>query len=102
MHRQVGDLSLDERGVARHGLLIRHLVLPNRLAGSRAVLDFVARNVSVDSYVNIMDQYRPAYRAIRYSELSRVITMKEYDEALEYAHRLGLHRGFEWRDHVRN
>lgn len=102
MHRQVGDLSLDERGVARHGLLIRHLVLPNRLAGSRAVLDFVARNVSVDSYVNIMDQYRPAYRAIRYSELSRVITMREYDEALEYAHRLGLHRGFEWRNHLRN
>jgi putative pyruvate formate lyase activating enzyme len=102
MHRQVGDLSLDEGGVARRGLLIRHLVLPNRLAGSRAVLDFIARNVSVDSYVNIMDQYRPAYRAIRYSELSRGITMKEYDEALEYAHRLGLHRGFEWRDHVRN
>jgi putative pyruvate formate lyase activating enzyme len=102
MHRQVGDLSLDEGGVARRGLLIRHLVLPNRLAGSRAVLDFIARNVSVDSYVNIMDQYRPAYRAIRYSELSRGITMKEYDEALEYAHRLGLHRGFEWRDHLRN
>ena len=94
MHRQVGDLSLDERGIARRGLLIRHLVLPNRLAGSRTVLDFIARNVSLDAYVNIMDQYRPAYRAIRYSELSRGITAKEYNETVEYARRLGLHRGF--------
>jgi putative pyruvate formate lyase activating enzyme len=102
MHRQVGDLSLDERGIAQRGLLIRHLVLPNRLAGSGAVLDFIARDVSLDSYINIMDQYRPAYRAIRYSELSRGITTKEYTEALEYAHRLGLHRGFEWRGHSMN
>jgi putative pyruvate formate lyase activating enzyme len=102
MHRQVGDLSLDEKGVARRGLLIRHLVLPNRLAGSRAVLDFIAGNVSLDSYVNIMDQYRPAYRAIRYNELSRGITAKEYTETIEYARQLGLHRGFAWRGHPMN
>ncbi len=102
MHRQVGDLSLDETGVASRGLLIRHLVLPNRLAGSRAVLDFIAKEVSVDSYVNIMDQYRPAYKAIRYSELSRGITMKEYHEALDYAHGLGLHRGFTWDGRLMN
>ena len=102
MYRQVGDLSLDEKGVAQRGLLIRHLVLPNRLAGSRAVLEFIAKDVSLDSYVNIMDQYRPAYRAICYSELSRGITTKEYAETVVYARRIGLHRGFEWRDHPMN
>lgn len=96
MHRQVGDLVLDERGIARRGLLIRHLVLPNRLAGSRMVLDFIAQRISVYSYVNIMDQYRPAYRALRYNELSRMIKTREYSEVLEYASRLGLHRGFLW------
>lgn len=94
MHRQVGDLMVDARGIARRGLLIRHLVLPNGLAGSRAVLDFISRDVSPSTYVNIMDQYRPAYRALRYSELSRSIKESEYREVLEYASAVGLHRGF--------
>ncbi|MEK6570937.1 MAG: radical SAM protein, partial [Bacteroidota bacterium] len=59
MHRQVGDLLVDERGIALRGLLIRHLVLPNRIAGSEKVLKFIAEEISIDSYVNIMDQYRP-------------------------------------------
>jgi putative pyruvate formate lyase activating enzyme len=94
MHRQVGDLVVDANGIARKGLLIRHLVLPNDLAGSRAVLDFIARDVSPSTYVNIMDQYRPAYRALRYYELSRMIKESEYHEALEYASTVGLRRGF--------
>lgn len=94
MHSQVGDLEIDDRGIAQRGLLIRHLVLPNRLAGSRAVLEFVSREVSVNSYINIMDQYRPAYRAIRFDELGRTITAREYEEVLELASALGLHRGF--------
>lgn len=94
MHRQVGDLEIDRRGIARRGLLIRHLVLPNDLAGSRAVFDFISRDVSKSTYVNIMDQYRPAYRALRYSDLSRTIKVSEYREALEYASFTGLHRGF--------
>ena len=93
MHRQVGDLRLSACGLAERGLLIRHLVLPNQLAGSRRVLDFIARDVSKDSYVNIMEQYHPSYHAGRYSELSRWITSVEYREAVEYAYRLGLRRG---------
>jgi putative pyruvate formate lyase activating enzyme len=102
MHGQVGDLEIGEDGIARRGLLIRHLVLPNGLAGSRKVLEFVSRDVSMNSYVNIMDQYRPAYRAIRYNELGRTITAGEYDEVLELASSLGLHRGFVRGNHKLN
>lgn len=94
MHRQVGDLVVDAAGIAQRGLLVRHLVLPNGLSGSRAVLDFISHEVSPSTYVNIMDQYRPAYRALRYSSLSRTIKETEYREALEYASGVGLHRGF--------
>jgi putative pyruvate formate lyase activating enzyme len=94
MHRQVGDLEVEENGTAKRGLLIRHLVLPNKLAGSEKVLDFIASTISVHSFVNIMDQYRPAYRALRYDQLSRMITTREYEEVVEYASSLGLHRGF--------
>jgi putative pyruvate formate lyase activating enzyme len=93
MYRQVGDLELNQHGVAKRGLLVRHLVLPNDIAGSRAVLEFIAREVSVNSYVNIMDQYRPAFRALRYHCLNRPITSGEFREVTEYAKRLGLHRG---------
>jgi putative pyruvate formate lyase activating enzyme len=98
MQRQVGGLMMDEAGVAWRGLLIRHLVLPNRIAGSFAVLDFIAREVSLHAYVNIMDQYRPQYRAYRSRELNRPISSKEFTEVLEHARKLGLHRGFEAHD----
>ncbi len=102
MHRQVGDLELNQNGIARRGLLVRHLVLPNGLAGSRAVIDFIANEISRDTYINIMDQYRPAFRASRYPELDRPITLAEFDEVVNYAQRRGLHRGFENRiDRVR-
>ena len=102
MHSQVGDLVIDDRGIAERGLLIRHLVLPNRLAGSRKVLEFISREVSLNSYVNIMEQYRPAYRAIRYTELGRAIKAGEYEEVLEWASALGLHRGFPQTEHALN
>jgi putative pyruvate formate lyase activating enzyme len=102
MHSQVGDLEVDDRGIAQRGLLIRHLVLPNRLAGSRGVLEFVSRELSVNSYINIMEQYRPAYRAIRYNELGRTISVGEYEEVLEWASALGLHRGFPQTEHALN
>jgi putative pyruvate formate lyase activating enzyme len=95
MHRQVGDLACEGNGLARRGLLIRHLVLPNRIAGSRRVLGFIAHEVSVDSYVNIMDQYQPRYRAVDMSELNRRATRAEYCEVISYALTAGLHRGFE-------
>jgi len=94
MHRQVGDLKVDERGIAYRGLLIRHLVLPNNLAGSEKVLEFISEELSKECYVNIMAQYRPCGRAYEYEELSRRPTSTEYLKVVDYARRLGLHSGF--------
>jgi putative pyruvate formate lyase activating enzyme len=94
MHRQVGDLMLDERGIAYRGILIRHLVMPHGVAGTREIIAFIARRVSANSYVNIMDQYRPLYRAGEYPEIDRLITSQEYREAIEMAKDAGLRRGF--------
>jgi putative pyruvate formate lyase activating enzyme len=94
MHRQVGDLQISPSGIARRGLLIRHLVMPEGTAASESVLEFIARELSVHSYVNIMDQYRPEYRAHEYPEISRRITRKEYAEAIRIARRHHLYRGF--------
>jgi Uncharacterized Fe-S protein PflX, homolog of pyruvate formate lyase activating proteins len=90
MYRQVGDLKTDE-GIACRGLLIRHLILPNDLAGSKEVLRFVS-GLSKDSYVNIMDQYRPEGEAWDYEELGRRPTRKEFYRAMEMAKEFGLHR----------
>ena len=92
MHRQVGDLALDERGIAQSGLLVRHLVLPNNLAATREVMRFLATEISQDTYVNIMDQYRPAYKAVGHPEIGRRITSEEYTEALRIAGAEGLWR----------
>lgn len=94
MQKQVGCLEIDGKGIAVRGLLIRHLVLPNNIAGSRVVLEFVAREISPDSYINIMDQYRPAYRAFAHPQLARHITLSEYSEVVDYALHAGLTRGF--------
>jgi len=91
MHRQVGDLVTDRRGVARRGLLVRHLVLPNNLAGTAEVVRFLAE-LSEDTYVNIMAQYRPCYRAHEYPPLARRPTRTELEEALQLARAAGLHR----------
>jgi putative pyruvate formate lyase activating enzyme len=93
MHRQVGDLRIDARGIARHGLLIRHLVMPGNLGGTALVLDFIAREISRDSYVNLMDQYRPCFKASRVPELSRPVTRSEYLHSITEARRAGLSRG---------
>lgn len=92
MHRQVGDLVLDKRGVAQRGLLVRHLVLPGGLAGTRSAMHFLAKEISRDTYVNIMAQYHPAGNACRYPELSRRPTRAEYLEAVQEARAAGLHR----------
>jgi putative pyruvate formate lyase activating enzyme len=81
MHRQVGDLTLDERGIAIRGLLVRHLVLPNGLAGTEKVAEFLG-SLSKNMAVNVMDQYYPSYMAWKYPELSRRITQREYHQAL--------------------
>ena len=94
MHRQVGDLTMNSRGIAQRGLLIRHLVMPGGVASSESVLKFIAEEISVHTYVNIMDQYRPEYRAHEYAEISRRITHKEYLDAIQFARSFCLHRGF--------
>jgi putative pyruvate formate lyase activating enzyme len=91
MHRQVGDLKVD-RGVAVRGLIIRHLVLPNGISGTEEFLQFVAENLSKTSYVNLMRQYRPEYKASEYPEIARRITRQEYGEALDWAKKYGLQR----------
>ncbi|UCH66325.1 MAG: radical SAM protein [Ignavibacterium sp.] len=96
MHRQVGDLKISKRGIAQRGLLIRHLVLPNDIAGSQKVIDFVADEISTDSYLNIMDQYHPSYNAYKYNKLNRRITPSEYKEVIDYAFNKGLRKGFIW------
>jgi putative pyruvate formate lyase activating enzyme len=92
MHRQVGDLVIDESGIAQRGLLVRHLVLPGGIAGTEEVLAFLAAEVSRDTYVNLMDQYRPCYRADEYPEIDRPVTVAEYDAALASAGRHGITR----------
>ena len=94
MHRQVGDLKINSMGIAERGLLIRHLVMPHGAASSESVLKFIAEEISVHSYVNIMEQYRPEYRAHEYPEINRRITRKEYLEAVQLAKRFHLYRGF--------
>jgi putative pyruvate formate lyase activating enzyme len=94
MQRQVGDLVMDRRGIAQRGILVRHLVLPNGLAGSREILDFVAQQISPNTYINIMDQYHPAFKALEHSELNRRISSSEFNEVVAYAQQVGLQRGF--------
>jgi putative pyruvate formate lyase activating enzyme len=94
MHRQVGDLTINSKGIAERGLLIRHLVMPGGVASSEAMLKFIAEEISVHSYVNIMEQYRPEYRAHEYPEINRRITHKEYLEAIQWAKHYRLYRGF--------
>jgi len=92
MHRQVGDLQLDERGIATRGLLVRHLILPGNLAGTDQIVAFLAEQISKDTYLNLMDQYRPAYQAHHFPKLNRRITQAEFDAAVELALAAGLHR----------
>ncbi|MGB9858631.1 MAG: radical SAM protein [Moorellaceae bacterium] len=91
MHRQVGDLEMDENGIARRGLIIRHLVLPEGLAGTEEVMEFIAREISPYSYINLMEQYYPAGEAWRYEPLKRRLTSAEYTRAREAARRASPH-----------
>lgn len=90
MHRQVGILETDENGIARQGLIIRHLVLPEDLSRTQEVMNFIAQEISPATYVNIMAQYFPAHFARKFPELSRRITRKEFLQALEAAKKAGL------------
>jgi putative pyruvate formate lyase activating enzyme len=92
MHRQVGDLKIDENGIAQKGLLIRHLVLPGGLAGTREIMRFIAREISTNSYVNIMSQYRPCGRAAEIKGLSSLLSKVDFQTALREAAAEGITR----------
>lgn len=92
MHEQVGDLEIGAEGLARRGLLVRHLVMPNGQAGTRQVMRFLAQEISANTYVNIMPQYRPAGTARRHESIRRGVTFKEYEEALKIAREEGIQR----------
>ncbi len=96
MHRQVSDLVV-ENGLAVRGLLIRHLVMPDHVEDSKRILEFVA-SLSRDSYVNIMFQYRPLFKASQHREIARRPYLWEYQEVVRYAEKLGLWRGFGGRE----
>jgi len=91
MHRQVGDLQIDD-GVAQRGLLVRHLVLPNRLAGTQEVVRFLAQEVSTNTYLNIMAQYHPCHKAFDIPLLARPVNRQEFSEAIDLARQQGLNR----------
>ena len=92
MQRQVGDLTFDEHGLARRGLLVRHLVMPGGVAGTREIMRFLAREISQNVYVNVMDQYRPAFKTDRYPEIHRRTMGEEHQRALEIAREEGIRR----------
>jgi putative pyruvate formate lyase activating enzyme len=93
MHRQVGDLAIDEDAVARRGLIVRHLVLPGNGAGTAEVVCFLSEEISPNTYLNVMNQYRPEHYACRFPELCRPISEREYAHALRLAAQAGLTRG---------
>ncbi|MBI5212818.1 MAG: radical SAM protein [Nitrospirae bacterium] len=92
MHRQVGDLIIDEKGVAVRGILVRHLILPEGAAGTKEIVSFIADEISPNTYINIMDQYYPCYKAFEHPPLDRRITTREYSEAVKMAMDAGLKR----------
>ena len=92
MHRQVGDLVVGSDGLARRGLLVRHLVMPGGRADTADVMDFIARRISKETYVNVMPQYRPCGRAAEIEGFGRALRAEEYEAAIEAARKAGLRR----------
>jgi len=92
MHAQVGDLRIDKDGIAERGLLVRHLVMPNGIAGTKQVMEFLANEISAHTYVNVMDQYRPCGTAYQDEYINHRISAKDYSAALQWAKNAGLKR----------
>lgn len=94
MHRQVGNLDVSEAGIAKRGLLVRHLVMPGSLKNSELIFKFLAEEISRDTYLNIMAQYYPSYQAFHFKEIARRVSREEYLQAISLAKNYGLWRGF--------
>jgi putative pyruvate formate lyase activating enzyme len=100
MHRQVGDLAVDKAGIAYRGLLVRHLVMPNQVAGTEEIMEFLAKEISPKTYVNVMDQYRPCGSAHRDEFINRRLHSTEYRDAVNAAKKAGIER-LDERDRIR-
>jgi putative pyruvate formate lyase activating enzyme len=94
MHRQVGVAEIDEEGIIRKGIIIRHLVLPNNISGTDKIMRFIAEELSKDTYISLMSQYSPCYKADQFQEISRRITEQEYEVALAGMEKYGLYNGW--------
>ena len=94
MYRQKGILKFDDNGLATKGLLIRHLVLPNNIAGSKETFEFVSNNISQDTYMSVMAQYHTANISSQFEELNRKVSQTEYDKVLEHFEKAGLYNGW--------
>jgi len=94
MQRQVGVAKMDNQGIIKSGVIIRHLVLPNHISGTEKIMQFIKEEVSEDSYISLMSQYMPYYRASEFKEVSRRLKLKEYEEAKEAMQRYGLYNGW--------
>ena len=92
MHAQVGDLKIDKNGIAERGLLVRHLVMPNEIAGTKDVMEFLSKEISTNTYVNVMDQYRPCGTAYQDEYINQRISKNEYSAALQWAKNAELTR----------
>jgi putative pyruvate formate lyase activating enzyme len=94
MQRQVGVAQIDKSGIIDRGVIIRHLVLPQDLSGTGKIMEFIARELSQDTYISLMSQYMPCYKSDKFPEISRRISMEEYEGAQEKMHKLGLNNGW--------
>lgn len=94
MHKQVGTLRVDKDGVAVSGLIIRHLVLPENIAGTERIFSFIAKEISTETYISLMSQYFPAFKAQKYAPLNRHITLEEYENAIALLNKYGLNNGW--------
>ena len=94
MHRQVGELKINKAGIATKGLIIRHLLLPKNISGTKEVLHFIAQKISKNTFVSFMSQYHPAHNAAKYKELNRKITQKEYFSAAKFLDEYGITNGW--------
>lgn len=94
MQRQVGIAHLDKKGIMKHGLLIRHLVLPNHISGTEEILRFISKKISPLTHISLMSQYFPCYLVHQFPELERIITQEEYQEAIDLMAKLDLNNGW--------
>jgi len=94
MHRQVGIADIDANGIIKKGVVIRHLVLPNNIAGTDKIMKFIAQEISPDSYISLMSQYLPYYKACEFPEISRRLIQREYEEAKQIMQKYGLYNGW--------